>query len=117
MLTCNSKFRESCNSDIIKSQFKLYFSIAKTGTTLCTLTDKDLILNKCNTTKSSTSGSSFTIGGVVSSKLTIRLTQDGADLVTSSGAMYKNICIHVVQWNKVDDSSQDRKSTRLNSSH
>lgn len=106
MLTCNSKFRESCNSDIIKSQFKLYFSISKTGTTLCTLTDKDLILNKCNTTKSSTSGSSFTVGGVVSSKLTVRLTQDGADLVTSSGAMYKNICIHVVQWNKVDDSSQ-----------
>ena len=114
MKSVSNAFKLSCDNDIIDSDFLIYVSKGKNGSTLCTLDNTDFIIQTMRLRGSSTSEQTISIGGVCASEFTMTLTRKGVNKLQSNNGLKKNYCLHVVQWNKVDDGSQSSESPIYN---
>lgn len=110
MKSVSNAFKLSCDNDVIDSDFLVYVSKGKDGNVLCTLDNTDFIIQTMRLRGSSTSEQTISIGGVCSTEFTLTLTKNGVDKLQSSNSFKKNYCLHVVQWNKVDDENQSSES-------
>lgn len=114
MKSVSNAFKLSCDNDVIDSDFLVYVSKGKDGNVLCTLDNTDFIIQTMRLRGSSTSEQTISIGGVCSTEFTITLTKNGVDKLQSNNSLKKNYCLHVVQWNKVDDENQSSESPIYN---
>ena len=114
MKSVSNAFKLSCDNDIIDSDFLIYVSKGKNGSTLCTLDNTDFIIQTMRLRGSSTSEQTMSIGGVCATEFTMTLTRNGVNKLQSNSGLKKNYCLHVVQWNKVDDESQSLESPIYN---
>ena len=114
MKSVSDAFKLSCDNDIIDSDFLVYVSKGKDGNVLCTLDNTDFIIQTMRLRGSSTSEQTISIGGVCSTEFTMTLTKNGVDKLQSNNSFKKNYCLHVVQWNKVDDENQSSESPIYN---
>lgn len=114
MKSVSNAFKLSCDNDVIDSDFLVYVSKGKGGNVLCTLDNTDFIIQTMRLRGSSTSEQTISIGGVCSTEFTITLTKNGVDKLQSNNSLKKNYCLHVVQWNKVDDGNQSSESPIYN---
>lgn len=103
MRVVSDGFKESCDKDLICSNFLIDVSVSKSGGALCTLTNDDLVLESCTISGDSTSSSNFSIGGVCSSELKLTLTKSGVNKMKTTGCFSKNYCLHITQYNYVGD--------------
>lgn len=114
MKSVSNAFKLSCDNDVIDSDFLVYVSKGKDGNVLCTLDNTDFIIQTMRLRGSSTSEQTISIGGVCSTEFTMTLTKKGVDKLQSNNSLKKNYCLHVVQWNKVDDENQSSESPIYN---
>lgn len=114
MKSVSNVFKLSCDNDVIDSDFLVYVSKGKDGNVLCTLDNTDFIIQTMRLRGSSTSEQTISIGGVCSTEFTMTLTKNGVDKLQSNNSLKKNYCLHVVQWNKVDDENQSSESPIYN---
>lgn len=114
MKSVSNAFKLSCDNDVIDSDFLVYVSKGKNGNVLCTLDNTDFIIQTMRLRGSSTSEQTISIGGVCSTEFTMTLTKNGVDKLQSNNSLKKNYCLHVVQWNKVDDENQSSESPIYN---
>ena len=114
MKNVSSEFIASCDNNIIDSDFLIYVSKGKNGNVLCTLDNTDFIIQTMRLRGSSTSEQTISIGGVCSTEFTMTLTRKGVKKLQSNSSLKKNYCLHVVQWNKVDNESQSSESPIYN---
>lgn len=114
MKSVSNAFKLSCDNDVIDSDFLVYVSKGKNGNVLCTLDNTDFIIQTMRLRGSSTSEQTISIGGVCSTEFTMTLTKKGVDKLQSNNSLKKNYCLHVVQWNKVDDENQSSESPIYN---
>lgn len=114
MKSVSDVFKLSCDNDVIDSDFLVYVSKGKDGSVLCTLDNTDFIIQTMRLRGSSTSEQTISIGGVCSTEFTMTLTKNGVDKLQSNNSLKKNYCLHVVQWNKVDDENQSSESPIYN---
>ena len=114
MINVNQKFIDSCNSDVVASQFKLFLMENKTGYVLATLNDNEFTIDSGSIEKQASSGAVLNIGGVCSNRVKVTLNQQGINKVTSVDGFKKNYVLHLVQWNKVDDVNQSTSDYSLN---
>ena len=114
MKSVSNAFKLSCDNDVIDSDFLVYVSKGKDGNVLCTLDNTDFIIQTMRLRGSSTSEQTISIGGVCSTEFTMTLTKNGVDKLQSNNSLKKNYCLHVVQWNKVDDENQSSESPIYN---
>lgn len=114
MINVNQKFIDSCNSDVVASQYKIKVSVNKSGTVLCVLNDDEFDISTGGIQRQASSGSACNIGGVCSTRLKITLNQKGIDKLSSVDGFKKNYVLHLIQWNKVDDTYQSTSDYSLN---
>lgn len=107
MRDVSSSFKASCNSSVVNSQFKLFFSLSRGGDTLVELGIEDVVENSLVITSMATGASYFTVGGACTSKLTFTLTREAVDKLTSVAALSKGMWVRVEQYNLVNPSIQD----------
>lgn len=117
MISVNQKFKDSCNSANVQSQFKLFLSTVRGGTAIATLNDDEFIIDSGSIEKQASSGAVLNIGGVCSNRVKITLTQKGVEKVNAVNGFKKNYCLHLVQWNKVDDANQSPSDFSENLDH
>lgn len=106
MKQVHSLFKESCNSDVIQSQCKIEVCRKTKTDPIVTLDSSDFIEQTLTITGKTSSSSSFTVGGVCSTKMTVTLTRSGVSKLKQHGVFKKNICWRVKQYNKVADQEQ-----------
>lgn len=114
MISVNQKFIDSCNSDVVASQYKIKVSVNKSGTVLCVLNDDEFDISTGGIQRQASSGSACNIGGVCSTRLKITLNQKGIDKISNVDGFKKNYVLHLIQWNKVDDTYQSTSDYSLN---
>lgn len=107
-------FKDSCDANIINTTLKIRVSKTKNGVVLLELNTNDFELSTSKISDSSTSSNSFTIGGVSAGKFDITLTKSGVNKMISSNCLNKLYCLHVIQWNKVEDINQSNYDYSLN---
>lgn len=107
MRNVSESFKASCNSSVVNSQFKLFFSLSRGGDVLVELGIEDVVENSLVITSMATGASYFTVGGACTSKLTFTLTRDAVDKLTSVAALSKGMWVRVEQYNLVNASIQD----------
>lgn len=117
MINVNQKFIDSCNSDVVASQYKIKVSTNKVGTVLCTLNDDEFDISTGGIQRQASSGSACNIGGVCSTRLKITLNQKGIDKISNVDGFKKNYVLHLIQWNKVDDANQSTSDYSENLDH
>lgn len=117
MINVNQKFIDSCNSDVVASQYKIKLSTNKVGTVLCTLNDDEFDISTGGIQRQASSGSACNIGGVCSTRLKITLNQKGIDKISNVDGFKKNYVLHLIQWNKVDDANQSTSNYSENLDH
>lgn len=106
MKQVHSLFKESCNSDVIQSQCKIEVCRKTKTDPIVTLDSSDFIEQTLTITGKTSSSSSFTVGGVCATKMTVTLTRSGVSKLKQHGVFKKNICWRVKQYNKVADQEQ-----------
>lgn len=107
MRNVSESFKASCNSSVVNSQFKLFFSLSRGGDVLVELGIEDVVENSLVITSMATGASYFTVGGACTSKLTFTLTREAVDKLTSVAALSKGMWVRVEQYNLVNASIQD----------
>lgn len=117
MINVNQKFIDSCNSDVVASQYKIKVSVNKSGTVLCVLNDDEFDISTGGIQRQASSGSACNIGGVCSTRLKITLNQKGIDKLEAVNGFKKNYVLHLLQWNKVDDTYQSTSDYSENLDH
>lgn len=107
-------FIDSTNQRTIYSTFKAYVSKTKNGEVLTTLELNDIVSNGISLTSKSMSGQQFIIGGVNMGEMKINLTKQGIKKMKDNDLLQNKYCIHLVQWNKVDDVNQSTEDYSKN---
>ena len=92
----------------------MYISAEAESTPLITLTPEDIELGTYNIDRQATAGSSFTIGGSCSSKLSFTLNSVGLAKVRVFKALARGYCIRLVEWLLTEDPNQSTEDITLN---
>ena len=117
MKTVNQLFKDSTDSFDIESMYKIFVSKGKQGTVLCTLLPSDIVSNSAEIDTKAMSSNSFVIGGVNLGTLKFTLSRQGINKMKTAGVLQQKYCLHIVQWNKVNDVNQNPNDLSENLDH
>ncbi len=87
-------------------QLKAEISLSNSSSVLITLANDDFVTQTLQVSRQSTNSSSFTIGGVCSTKLNLSLNYKGIAKVKSVSALQKGYCFRLILWLKTNDPNQ-----------
>lgn len=114
MQNVSTLFKDSCESNLMDSTFKIFVSKGKSGEVLAVLGVDDFFSDSATIDKQSSNSNVFTIGGVCSSKFSFNLKKSGINKLKEANCFRKNYCLTVIQWNKVEDENQSIDDYSLN---
>ena len=114
MQNVSTLFKDSCESNLIDSTFKIFVSKGKSGEVLAVLGVDDFFSDSATIEKQSSNSNVFTIGGVCASKFSFNLKKSGINKLKEANCFRKNYCLTVIQWNKVEDENQSIDDYSLN---
>lgn len=114
MQNVSTLFKDSCESNLMDSTFKIFVSKGKSGEVLAVLGVDDFFSDSATIEKQSSNSNVFTIGGVCASKFSFNLKKSGINKLKEANCFRKNYCLTVIQWNKVEDENQSIDDYSLN---